>query len=121
MKSITDITSDDIDAWAAKANSAVELPILLRRLLMATAQVQQIDFPGDGGTRLGGWDGRVTISSPGLFWPGASSGWETTVTKTKAKFDKDFKKRADALSSGADNQPTSYFAVTARRYGSKKK
>jgi len=63
VKPAFDITSDDIDAWAGKTNAWSELPLLLRRLLLATGDVLAIDFPGDGGVRLGGGDGMVTLAS----------------------------------------------------------
>lgn len=121
MNSPADITSDDIEAWAGKVSSPSELPVLVRRLVLATSDVQEIDFPGDGGTRLGGWDGRATVASNGPFSPKGTSGWELTVEKTKAKFDRDFEKRAAAHVAEPAGQPGSYVAVSARRYGSKAK
>lgn len=95
MSSPADITSDDIEAWATQVSAGATLPTLVRRLLLATARVDRIDFRSDGGTRLGGWDGVVALRDGNAYAPQGISGWETTVVKARRKLDKDFATRAD--------------------------
>ena len=120
MRSAVDITGDDIDTWSRKTSALAELPVLVRRLLLATADPDQIDFPGDGGTRLGGWDGIATTNRSSTYCPAGSSGWEVTVEKRKGKLDGDFKKRVGGAQVAGQPGVSAYVAVTARRYGKKR-
>lgn len=55
-----EITGDDITEWAHREEAAALLPVLIRRLLGATARLRQLSMRADGGVRLGGWDGLET-------------------------------------------------------------
>jgi hypothetical protein len=116
------ITSDDIQEWASHVTAEHKLPVLVRRLLMATASPREADFPAGSGVRMGGWDGVVTADEGGRFWPAGRSGWELSVNKkVRTKLEKDFRERAGAHLS-ADSPPVeAYVAVTARRFRDRRK
>lgn len=115
---LRDITSDELDAWATNIAAMHTLPKLVRRLLDATTpnRSTQVDMPADGGVRLHGWDGIVRAETQTGFCPSGLSFWELTVQADRAKFDRDYFKRApDPANSGA-----TYVAVTARRFPGKR-
>ena len=117
MPTILDITGSDIETWATSNVQAPSiLPVLVRRLLLATANLTEISFRGDGGTRLGDWDGVSYATGIHPFCPEGRTGWEVTTEKHKSKFDGDFQKRALAHSAGTFPSCDAYRAVTARRY-----
>jgi predicted ATPase len=119
MKRAFDITGDDLDAWSQSVDAADALPTLVRRLLLATTPLGAIEMRGDGGTRLGGWDGLVSAHSGTEFCPRGRSVWELSVRKDiEKKFNEDFSQRSQRP---ADVVPaaTCYMAVTARRFAGK--
>jgi hypothetical protein len=115
-----DVTSDDIDSWADQISAAATLPTLVRRLLLATADLEQIDFPSDGGTRIGGWDGIAVIRAAHVQAPTGITGWEITVENNRRKLDRDFHQRATDERRGVAPRVGAYVAVTARHCGIKR-
>jgi hypothetical protein len=57
---LTDVSAEDIQAWAGRPEAFMDLPLLVDRLLKATPGILS-RFRGGGGTRLPGWDGVVRI------------------------------------------------------------
>lgn len=93
------------------------LPILIRRLVRATAShVERIDFPGGDSVSDEGWDGRLTCKSRSSFVPDGVSGWEIGSDKSAVtKADDDYAKRVkDPLD--IDPALTNYVFVTPRAW-----
>ena len=114
-----EVSSDDIVRWADSAQAPSILPKLIRRLLLQTATIIEIDIAGDTGVSQGGWDGWVRSSEGTAFWPDGWSGWEMSVRRDKSKLNEDFDKRASETSSAVPQTQITYVAVSARRVTSK--
>jgi hypothetical protein len=116
---LKDILGDHLEQWAGTAVAPTILPALVRRLLLATAPLDHLSMPADGGAWRGGFDGVVIARSGGPFWPSRASIWELSVSeKVKRKLDDDFRKRTDKLSP-EDRRQTTYVGVTSRRFPEK--
>jgi hypothetical protein len=57
------------------------LPILIRRLILASASVTEISMRAREGTLLPGWDGRVQSNATDAHVPLGRSGWELGTSK----------------------------------------
>lgn len=117
------ISREELKHWADKYDAPAKLPVLVRRLLLATTPLSAITMRGDGGTRLGGWDGEVITRRETPFCPMGLSVWELSVEgNTKTKLDRDFDKRTAKpnLPAGVDSKRVTYVAVTARSFDKKK-
>jgi hypothetical protein len=51
--------ANDIEEWAGTIDARSEFPNLIRRLTLATADVEDIHVRAQEGTDYSGWDGRV--------------------------------------------------------------
>jgi hypothetical protein len=111
-----DMIEDGLTSWAATYDASARLPELVRRLLLATAPLRQIEMRAGQGTRLGGFDGRIITEREGPFWPGDESVWELSVEEgTTSKLNRDYDKRVEELKKqGHTSVPWTYVAVTAR-------
>src|SRR5258708_544863 len=91
---LTEISGDEVAHWADTAIAPTALPDLLRRLLLATAPLEHLNMPADGGTWQGGFDGVVIVREGGPFWPPDASVWELSVSGTvERKLNSDYSKR----------------------------
>jgi hypothetical protein len=114
------ITATDIDAWAARRTAQDYLPVLLRRLIHATADgIEHIGFPAHESVQFGGWDG-VLMAAGGDSWiPLGASRWEMgTSDRVSRKAGADYTKRTGAVPASERAQSTFVF-VTARRWSGK--
>lgn len=112
-----EVTGDDIESFADRVSAAAVFPDLVRRLILATADVQSIDFRADGGVRLGGYDGVVEVQAATEWIPIGRSTWELSVSAQPAtKLRADFNKRVATVS---ESPPAAYVAVFARRVSRK--
>jgi len=110
----------DLDQWARRRDAQGYLPLLVRRLVRATAgRVEELTFASGEGVQLGGWDGIVRAPEGDEHVPSGVSGWELgTNSGIKGKADDDYeKRRGDAL--GLDPEQTTFVFVTSRRWGGK--
>ena len=114
------VNATDIAVWADRREAQELLPVLVRRLILATTQgVERISFRGDEGVQIGGWDGFLQTSSGNAFVPAGDSGWEMGTTKdVKGKADEDYQKRYQDPLELQPNLSTFVF-VTPRRWGGK--
>jgi hypothetical protein len=87
----------DLREWADRLGSRSRLPILLRRLLLASTGADVLRAPGGDAVGEHGWD--ITLDLPdGVppFAPAGSSRWEGGVgIDPRKKAQSDFKKRTD--------------------------
>ena len=89
-----------------------QLPVLVRRLILSTAEVESIAFPGGESVQRPGVDGRLVARSGNPWVPGGSSVWEMGCNRDpRRKADEDFEGRR----SQADESATFMF-VTPRRW-----
>lgn len=112
--------ASDLVAWAGRRESQSLLPLLIRRLIRATAiGVTEFHVPTGDGVHLPGWDGTVQNEQGTPFVPEGNSGWEMSVaTGPKGKAEKDYQKRAEDSAPLAAADTTLVF-VTLRRWGGK--
>ena len=98
------VDASGITNWANanQRESQQLLPELIRRLVLATADlkhIQLISFPSGDAVAQGGWDGTLTVSEDSPFFPIGKSGWEFGAGQSPGtKADEDYVKRtADPL------------------------
>ena len=112
--------ASDLVAWAGRRESQSLLPLLIRRLIRATAtRVTEFHVRTGEGVHLEGWDGIVRNEQDTPFVPEGTSGWEMSVEAgPQGKAEKDYRKRSE------DSKPlvagdTTLVFVTLRRWGGK--
>ena len=90
------------------------LPILVRRLILATTSVSEITMRAREGALLPGWDGIVRSDVTDAHVPLGTSGWELGTSKDpREKAQSDIRSRTkDPL--GLDQKTTTFVAVTSR-------
>ena len=110
-----------IEDWAAtNVRARDRLPVLLRRLVHATGrELRRVDFPGYDNAQRHGWDGRVEADAATLWVPEGRSFWEFGVDqRPKAKADRDYRARLEALPS-AERAKCTFIFVTPRNWPGK--
>lgn len=84
----------DLHTWATDLEARHILPRILRQLILLKAGVQELEFPSDEETQLGGYDGTLSFTGDSPYIPTGRSVWEFGVNgAVKTKADKDYKKR----------------------------
>lgn len=67
----------DLEAWASRRDAQGILPLVIRRLVLATGRrVAKAEFRTEEGVALSGWDGIVEARDESTFVPEGVSGWE---------------------------------------------
>ena len=115
------ITASDIALWATSQEARALLPVLLRRLVHATAnQPTKVDFPGYDEAQRHGWDGQVETKDVSAWVPEGFSGWELSVSNDlPAKPNYDI--RARAKLSKPEKARTAFIFATGRKWIGKEK
>src|SRR5262245_807773 len=92
------INADDLEQWSDRYDAAARLPLLVRRLVLATRGVTNVSFRTEAGVRLGGRDGFSEGTEPHPYVPTGPAGWEFTAQKAgiAGKASADFTKRSEA-------------------------
>lgn len=114
------IKAIDLDQWASRLEARSRLPLLLRRLIHATAgNIQRIGFPAEEGVQAPGYDGLLVVEKGNAFVPEGCSVWEMGTNKdVKGKADDDYdKRRKEPLE--VDPSITTFVFVTPRRWNNK--
>jgi hypothetical protein len=108
------ITAFDLDQWSDTLAAQTTLPILVRKLILATAPVSEITTRAGEGAQIPGWDGIVRCDAADAHVPLGISGWELGTSKDpRGKAQADIRTRAkDPL--GLDPETTVFVAVTSR-------
>jgi hypothetical protein len=110
------VTAFDLDQWSGSMAAKPTLPILVRRLILATTAVTEITMRGGEGVQLSGWDGLVRSDVDDPHVPRGISAWElSTKRRTQSKAQSDIKGRTDAPD-GVEPATTTYVTVTSRRW-----
>ena len=75
------ITAADLDQWSGTLAAQTTLPILVRRLILATTSVGEVTMRALEGALLPGWDGIVRSDVTDAHVPLGTSGWELGTSK----------------------------------------
>lgn len=115
------IDTADIRQWANRLDSQGALPLLVRKLIRATANnIKSIHFPSGENISLGGWDGILNTSEATEHIPDGLSLWEFGTNKdVKGKADDDYDKRT-SNPLGFNPSEVTYIFVTPRLWANKK-
>lgn len=109
------VNRTNIESWAQSADSKLNFPILISKLVRATTPPStKSAFPSGTAANVGGWDGIVQSDEETAYVPKGTSLWEFgTEASPAAKAEKDYKKRTDdAL--GYDIASSTYIFITPR-------
>lgn len=118
------ITIKDITVWADTVDCKYNLPHLIRKLITATIdrnQIKDIQFSYGEEVHTGGFDGQLITGSESTFIPLGESVWEFGTTNNKgAKANDDYEKRKN---NPLDKIPkeTTYININAKKYRDKNK
>lgn len=116
------INADGLVSWANEINSQSEFPRVIRRLIMATVNIEKmnsIQFRAGTGTQFKGWDGVLNSDVKTAYFPKGISVWEIGTNKDiKGKANKEYENRTDKPL-GVDISKTEFVFVTPRRWSSK--
>jgi hypothetical protein len=108
------VTALDLDQWSSSLSARSTLPVLVRRLILATASVTEIAMRGGESTGLPGWDGLVKSAAEDPHIPTGTSAWELgTSQNPRDKAQSDYRART-AQPLGIDPATTTFVAVTSR-------
>jgi len=111
------IDATDLKNWASRRDCEGHLPLVIRRLVWATAtDISCVDFPALDGINRPGWDGILSVSKGTEYLPEGFSVWEISSNEgIKDKADKDYRKRReDPL--GSTPSETTFVFVTPRNW-----
>lgn len=118
------INTKDIEIWADSIDCKYHLPHLIRKLVLATINInsiKNIHFPYGEDIQTGGYDGELVTEAENMFVPLGESVWEFgTTNRKKGKADEDFEKRSLNPMEKNPSQ-TTYINVNAKKYRDKKK
>jgi hypothetical protein len=110
------VTALDLDQWSDSLVAQTSLPVLVRRLILATASVTEITMRAREGALLPGWDGIVRSDVADAHVPLGTSGWELGTSKDpRDKAQSDIRNRTEE-SLGLDPATTTFVAVTSRMW-----
>lgn len=113
------ITATHLAQWSDKREAQGTLPILMRRLISATAHITDLAMPGGDSVNAPGWDGVIETAEGNPWVPNGTSYWELGTSKVPAaKAGSDFEKRLKQVS-GADATQATFVFVTSRRWPGK--
>src|SRR5690606_31582832 len=118
------INTLDIESWANTVECQFYLPLLIRKLILATIDnnaIKDIHFPYGEDVHTGGYDGELYTELSNAFVPFGGSVWEFGTTNSKkAKADEDYQKRKNNPL-GRIPSETTYININAKKYRDKNK
>jgi hypothetical protein len=92
-----------------------QLPALVRRLILATADVDSVSFPSGESVQRPGFDGRLIATSGNPWVPDGSSAWEMGCNRDpRRKAEDDYEGRRPQA-----DDATTFIFVTPRRWSTK--
>lgn len=113
------ITATHLTQWSDKRESQGMLPVLVRRLISATAHTTALVMPGGDSVNIPGWDGVIETEEGNPWVPNGISYWELGTSKDPAlKAGSDFEKRLKQIPEANAARATFVF-VTPRRWPGK--
>lgn len=114
------IDATNLKNWASRRDCEGYLPLVIRRLIRATATtISHINFPAGEGVVYPGWDGILETTVDTEYLPEGFSVWEIgTSGDIKRKAEQDYQKRKkDPL--GVNTKETTLIFVTPRIWSNK--
>lgn len=115
------VTASDIKNWTLsnKRQSEGDLPLLIRKLIMASVVPDNISMPSGDSIYTPGWDGFVKNNDKHTFVPTSLSCWEMgTDSRVEVKATKDYHKRSTDTDTNIRDNHTFIF-VTSRKWSKK--
>lgn len=115
------LTGSDLNDWAGRIQARSDLPELVRRLIHATIepeQLERVDIPADEGISKRGVDGWVVARvGKGGFVPRGHSVWEMGCGEdVEGKANDDYGARVGSPPADIDPKQTTFVFVTPRRW-----
>jgi hypothetical protein len=77
------VNADDLEHWSDRYDAPAQLPLLIRRLVLAAKGVTNVSFRVGSGVRFEGWDGFCEGTENHPFVPTGATGWEFSVGSTE--------------------------------------
>jgi hypothetical protein len=114
------IDTTSLKNWASRRDCQEYLPLVMRRLIRATAtDISQINFPAGDSVTYPGWDGILETTVATEYLPQGFSVWEIgTSQNIKEKAEEDYQKRKkDPL--GVVPNETTFVFITPRIWSDK--
>ncbi|MFZ5622976.1 MAG: hypothetical protein ACOY71_00925 [Gemmatimonadota bacterium] len=120
MTLLTLADASDLERWADRRDAQQMFPLLVRRLIDATARgIRQLHVRAGEGVQLEGWDGIVEVDEGNAHVPAGTSAWELGVGKDlRTKANQDYAKRS-AEPGPVDPSRTTFVFATPRRWKAK--
>ena len=114
------IEARQIAAWADRAEARRLLPVLLRKLVHATAEgLERADFPGREDAERKGWDGETAAEAATPWVPRGRSCWEFGVGKDpRRKAEDDYNARLASVPA-EERAECAFVFATPRRWPGK--
>lgn len=116
------IDTTTLNNWASRRDCQEYLPLVIRRLIRATApDISHINFPAGDSIVYSGWDGILKVSVSTEYIPEGLSAWEFGSSENiKKKADEDYQKRKENPL-GVNPSETTFIFVTPRIWSGKNK
>ena len=115
------VTAQDITQWTKTNRRQAQgtLPLLVRKLALASINPPLLSFPAGDSVSLGGWDGVLSADQGNAFIPLGDSAWEFgTNAKIDKKANDDYEKRTKNPK-GVDKKKTTFVFVTSRTWANR--
>jgi hypothetical protein len=109
------VTAQDIKYWTSTDSRRAQdtLPLLVRKLILASVNPSSLSVPARDSVSVGGWDGVLTVPEGNVFVPTGDSVWEFgTNQRVKGKADDDYQKRTKDPRGINKRKATFVFATT---------
>jgi hypothetical protein len=90
------VTASDIKVWTEtkKRDAEALLPLLIKKLIIASSKPEEVHFPSGDSIAVGGLDGELIVEEGNSYIPAGKSIWEFgTNQQVKGKADGDYTKR----------------------------
>ena len=116
------VTATQINQWAGTREAQAILPVLVRRLILATCgSPNSIQFPGGDSINQPGWDGEVECVNEVPWVPQGKSFWELSCeARPTRKANRDYEKRI-RQTPVLERSDAAFVFVTAREWTTKNK
>ena len=115
------VTAQDITQWTRTNRRQAQdtLPLLVRKLVLASINPSLLSFPAGDSVLVGGWDGTLSADEGTAFIPVGDSIWEFgTNARINEKANDDYQKRT-SNPQGVDTKETTFVFVTSQRWANR--
>lgn len=111
-----EVTAQNITNWSDNNRRQAQdtLPLLVKKLILASCKPESLSFPSGDSVLVGGWDGFLKVEDGNQYISQGTSVWEFgTTASVGTKANEDYNKRtADPL--GLEKSDTTFVFVTTR-------